>query len=191
MGGSRAAALLVTAATLAGCIDASPCPTPLEPCGGVCFDLRADRLHCGACSITCGAGLVCSAAQCVPDANAACPVRAGGAFVTLDVCGQAVKGWFTAEEFVARAEALAASPASPGPDYASFDLRNGADCDGQWTWHVDPASASFQPVPVAADCDACPAEVEDKKAFWIDTIRRWCPSPDAPHDARVLLVERR
>ena len=43
------------------------CPTGQTACGGACFDLTSDPLHCGACNVTCNAGASCTGGSC------ACP----------------------------------------------------------------------------------------------------------------------
>jgi hypothetical protein len=63
------------------------------------------------------------------------------------------------------------------------DLRPATDCDGQWSWHVDPATPGFADFTVEV-CDACPAYVE---AHLPDLVAiGWCP-----WTARVVAVERR
>jgi hypothetical protein len=182
------AALLV-----AGC-SGNPCTAPLERCGDVCDDLRSDGQNCGACGHVCGAGLACVSSACVPDAAAAvCSTRSGGAFVTLGVCGEVVKVWVSsasASTFIARAQALAADPASPGPRMPQFDLRDGTDCDAQWNWHVDAATAAWVAAPMTGVCSACPSAVEAAKPYWLVSVGSWCPDP-AVWGVRVLSVELR
>jgi hypothetical protein len=175
-----AAALAIVAA---GCADPQPCPTPLESCGGVCFDLESDRLHCGGCANVCTAGLACSGGRCVTDPAAACPVRIGGWIVTLGACGSTVKLWVSNAEFITRATALVATPGT-GASVPVLDLRAGTDCDGQWAWSAVPDTASFATAgPVTApSCDVCPEAVEALVA----SAGRWCPSA-----ATVLAVDPR
>ncbi|ACL64266.1 conserved hypothetical protein [Anaeromyxobacter dehalogenans 2CP-1] len=175
----------VIAAVLAasGCFDTEPCPAPLEACGGICYDLRTDRLHCGDCGNACGGGEVCLSGACVSDPNAACVSRSGGAFVTLGVCGDTVKAWIVAPDFISRAEALVADPSSPGASVPTFDLRDGSDCDAQWSWSPSPATARFADA-AAASCSACPSSVQADPAGWIAQVGVWCPP------ARVLAVHR-
>jgi hypothetical protein len=66
----------------------------------------------------------------------------------------------------------------------SFDLVDGGGCDGQWTWHVDPVTPVFYDVTVAF-CDGCPSFIEVDKAYWIGTVKRFCPV-----SARVEAVSR-
>lgn len=43
---------------------ARPCTPPEHPCNGVCVDLTADPMNCGACGVTCGAGRYCVGGTC-------------------------------------------------------------------------------------------------------------------------------
>jgi hypothetical protein len=181
------AALLV-----AGC-SGNPCNSPLEQCGNLCLDLHSDGRNCGACGHVCGAGLACVSSACVPDTAAAvCSTRTGGAFVTLGVCGEVVKVWISsayASTFITRAQALAADPASPGLRMPQFDLRDGTDCDGQWNWHVEAATAAWVAAPSTV-CSACPSVVEAAEPYWVFSVGSWCPDP-AVQGVHVLSVELR
>lgn len=181
------AALAAAVAGAAGCIDGQPCPNPLEACDGVCRDLRSDERNCGFCGNVCEGDLACRAGACVAAPGVACPLRTGGAFVTLAACApaQVVKLWSTSGTFVARAEQLAADPASPGPSVPVLPLVNGSDCDGQWSWNPVPALTAFAAAGEAA-CDVCPAALEADRASFVASVGRWCPS-----SARVVAVERR
>jgi hypothetical protein len=181
---SRPAALALALA--AGCIDAEPCPQPLVACSGVCVDIRSDRLHCGRCGQACGAGLACRAAECVPSPDAACAIRTGGGFVTLEACGQVVKQWVTADPFLLRAEALVADPLSAGARIPVLRLLDGSDCDAQWSWRGDPLQVRFDVARPPVDCDACPRDVETQRSYYVGTVGQWCPTT-----ARVLAVDRR
>jgi hypothetical protein len=167
----------------AACTDPEPCPMPLEECAGQCVDVRSDRRHCGGCGADCGAGLVCRASSCSPDPGTPCHLRSGGAFVTLGHCGQAVKLWIRDAAFVAAAQA-------PDPAFvASVAVAEGADCDAQWTWHVDALDAAFVPaasVDPAAACTVCPATIQADVASYVASPRTWCPI-----GASVLAVDAR
>jgi hypothetical protein len=67
--------------------------------------------------------------------------------------------------------------------YPVLDVRAGTDCDGQWTWHVDPGTARFL-ATLPAGCGGSPGELEAAGASRIGDP--WCPDP-----ALFLLVERR
>jgi hypothetical protein len=170
---------------LVGCTDAQPCPSPLEVCGGVCVDLSSDPRHCGGCGASCAAGRSCQASTCSDSIGVSCAVRSGGAFVVLAKCAQTVKLWTTSAAFIDRAEALRDDPASPGNGVPVLELLEGADCDGQWTWHADPQLMRFDSVKPPEDCDACPALVEAEKAYRVTTVGVWCPL-----SSRVLAVDR-
>ncbi|HUL60647.1 MAG TPA: hypothetical protein VLU43_15310 [Anaeromyxobacteraceae bacterium] len=189
--GLRLAALAAGALAAAGCAQVDPCSSPLRSCSGQCIDVATSALDCGACGHACTAGRVCVAGTCVTSPNAPCTQRAGGAFVTLGAippCATAtVKVWATNPAFVARAAALAADPASAGPDVPLFDLVAGADCDAQWTWHEDAATATFQDA-ASGVCDACPDDIQQDATRWITMVGHWCPSASR---VRVLLVDPR
>ena len=68
-------ALLVAVAG-SGCTStAVTCPEGQTPCGGTCFDLASDALHCGACNVSCDIGATCVGGTC------SCPAS------LPDVCG--------------------------------------------------------------------------------------------------------
>lgn len=177
------AALLGAPALLAGCASAEPCPRPLQECGGTCIDVASDVDHCGGCGRACTTGLACVVGQCVPDPGASCAARRGGAFVTLEVCGASVKLWSASAAFTDQAEAMWSGAAAARVPV--LDLRPGADCDDQWSFHADPATPSFADAPGPA-CDACPATVQGNLTSWLASVGQWCPGA-----ARVVAVDRR
>lgn len=176
-------ALLGGLALLAGCASGEPCPRPLQECGGSCVDVASNVDHCGGCGNACVAGHHCAAGQCVPDTSASCATRAGGAFVTFEVCGSSVKAWASSAAFVDQAARILAGT-SPA-EAPVLELLSGADCDDQWSFHADPATPTFTASPAAA-CDACPSAVQANLTYWLTTVRRWCPSA-----AAVIAVDRR
>jgi hypothetical protein len=181
MGRLPAVALLAGAIA---CSKAGPCPRPLEVCDEACVDFRSDSRHCGGCGRACGAGLSCSEGACGASASGACAARGGGAFVTLEKCGQVVKLWITNEVFVTSADALRQGDSSVGVPV--FELFAGTDCDPQWTWYVNGATASFLSSPPIGTCDVCPALLERDVSYYVQDVELWCPS--AP---RVVAVDRR
>lgn len=179
---------LALAAAVAGCTEAQPCPEPLEVCDGVCVDTLSDVEHCGACASRCAPGRVCLGGACLTDVQVPCVARTGGAWVTLETCGQAVKLWVDASAdggtFVSRAEDLVLTGPPP---YPVFDVTEGTDCDAQWTWHVEPTTARLDTAASLPGCAACPGDVEGSKASWVG--HEWCPGSGG--DAvRFLVVER-
>ena len=171
---------LAAAAALVGCTESQPCPRPLDVCDGVCVDTRQDVDYCGNCQTSCLPGQVCLDGGCLESTLAPCDERAGGAYVLLATCGQSVKAWAADPVFIETAEArVGLGPAAP---YPVLDVRDGTDCDGQWTWHADPATVRFEAAPVG--CAICPGDIEANKADWIGGV--WCPDP-----VEFLLVERR
>jgi hypothetical protein len=173
-------------AALAACTTPQPCPKPLEECAGMCVDVQSDRGNCGACDHACGAGLSCLAGACVDDPSAPCQSRFGGAFVTLGVCGSAVKLWVERQDFIAEAEGLVGQPVAPR--IPSIEVVSGADCDAQWTWHGSDLAASFVSTKPAleagADCSVCPSSIEADVSNYLLAVKLWCPT-----DARVLAVD--
>jgi len=168
---------------LASCGDAEPCARPLQECGGLCVDIASDVRHCGACGVACG-GQTCAGGRCAADPGVSCTTRAGGAFVTFEVCGDAVKTWVVSGAFVDEAAAILGGAPRRVP---TFGLASGADCDDQWSYHPVPATAAFIDVAaVEAACDACPAVVQGELSRWLGEVGRWCPS-----SARVVAVDRR
>ncbi|MBK8693293.1 MAG: hypothetical protein IPN17_13580 [Deltaproteobacteria bacterium] len=53
---------------LSACADAGE-----TNCGGACFDLRTNSLHCGNCATACTAGLPCRLGVCLPAPDAGTP----------------------------------------------------------------------------------------------------------------------
>lgn len=170
-------------AGLAACSEADPCPTPLEVCDGGCVDLRSDPRHCGSCDRACAAGLSCSGGECGTSVGSACSARGGGAFVTVEKCGESVKLWITSEAFVARAEAL--GQGGPVEGFLQLDLLAGSDCDPKWTWHANGATASFVSAPQIGECDVCPSVIERLVSYYVLDVTMWCPS-----SATVVAVDR-
>ncbi|MGC3997629.1 MAG: hypothetical protein QM767_09105 [Anaeromyxobacter sp.] len=181
---SRVLALLALL-PLASCFEAQPCPSPLEACGGVCYDLASEPLHCGSCGRSCAAGNACFNGSCIPNPEAACRSRTGGAFITLVSCGQSMKLWAIDQAFIARAQELAADPASPGASVPDLRLLFGPDCDDQWSWRASFVGPAFVPVG-SPTCDRCPSAIELEAALYVQDVGEWCPS-----SARVAAVDLR
>jgi hypothetical protein len=178
-------ALAVALLSAAACTAPQPCPEPLQECEGQCVALDSDRRFCGSCVVACALGQVCSSGACTGgEPLAPCPERVGGAFVTLGHCGTAVKAWIRADAFVDAA--ITRIGAAPDPAFVpSLAVDARADCDAQWSWHVDPDSAATT-ASVDAGCTRCPAEIEPVVRGGAPTTRRWCPV-----DAAVLAVDDR
>jgi hypothetical protein len=181
----RALALALLAA--AACTAPQPCPTPLEECEGQCVDVRSDRRYCGGCGVRCPAGEVCSGGACTADVLAPCPLRTGGAFVTLGHCGTTVKLWLRADAFIDEAIAWLGVP---DPAFVpSLAVLARSDCDAQWSWHVDPAAAGTTDAAAIdpdSGCTRCPGEIQPADPRGAPTARAWCPL-----DAQVLAVDDR
>jgi hypothetical protein len=184
----RAASAAALLALAAACGTPQPCPTPLEQCGGQCVDVASDRLNCGGCGTICAPGNVCVQGGCTgADPLLPCGQRTGGAFVTLGVCGAAVKIWAREEGFVGAAEQRLGAP---DPDSVpSLAVAAGTDCDAQWSWHVAATGASFvveDAIDPGLACSVCPGAIQADVAAGNPARRTWCPA-----SATVLAVDRR
>ena len=182
----RHAALALAAALSAACTSSQPCPNLLQECSGQCVDVLSDQANCGRCGNACAAGQGCVSGVCGGEATVACRLRTGGAFVTLGACGAAVKLWITSPEFVAASEAAVGGPA---PGVPVLTLRGGIDCDAQWSWFANPATATYATTAPTGACDVCPTLIEASPTF-VASIGQWCPSGVAK-DVKVLAVDRR
>jgi hypothetical protein len=114
---------------------------------------------------------------------ALCAERRGGALVSFAVCDESLTVWSSAPAFIDQALALLESGGQLIPVFEI--LRDGSDCDGQWTWHVDPAAMSFAELAIEL-CDGCPSHIEDDKPYWLGTVGQYCP-----WTARVVAVDDR
>ncbi len=126
---------------------------------------------------------MCLGGRCSDDPRAPCPLRTGGAFVTLGHCGTAVKTWVQSSELIAWAE----SRVGLGPDPAfvpSLAVLPRPDCDAQWSWHVDATTAALATFDPAEACTSCPQEIQPADPNGAPRALRWCPA-----DARVLAVD--
>jgi hypothetical protein len=99
-----------------------------------------------------------------------------GALVTFEMCTAADGGpqqltVFTREDFALEAERLADAGTTRVP---VLDLRAGTGVDRQWSWHADPDTAEFADAAIEI-CDGCPADIEADTAYWLGTVRRFCP----------------
>jgi hypothetical protein len=168
---------------LAGCTAPQPCPSPLHECDGQCVDIESDRRHCGGCGVACATGKACIARACISDPGGPCPLRTGGAFVTLGQCGTAVKTWVQSDEVIDWA--IGRVGQVPDPAFVpSLAVLAKPDCDAQWSWHVDATRATLAPFDPAEACTSCPQEIQPADPNGMPRTARWCPA-----DARVLAVD--
>jgi hypothetical protein len=114
---------------------------------------------------------------------ALCAERSGGALITFAMCDETLIVWSTAPAFIDQALALLAAGEQLIPSFES--LRDGTDCDAQWSWHVDPVAMSFAELAIEL-CDGCPSHIEDDKDYWLGTVGQYCP-----WSARVVAVDDR
>jgi hypothetical protein len=105
-------------------------------------------------------------------APADCSVRTGGALITFNKGSESWTVWSTNEKF--NSEAMLAALKGTAVQPVFHDVIDGVDCDGQFTWHVDPESTGLD-ADYEASCDALPSEVEAKKADFLK-MNKWCPS---------------
>lgn len=56
--------VLTALSVFVGCKSPDPCKGDAVVCADSCADLASDNLHCGACDVACGAGMVCSLGAC-------------------------------------------------------------------------------------------------------------------------------
>jgi hypothetical protein len=77
----------------------------------------------------------------------------------------------TNPDFIGEAEQALASGKTRVP---IFDLLDGTGADPQWTWQVNPSTPTFADATVEL-CDGCPADVEANKAYWLSSVKRFCP----------------
>jgi hypothetical protein len=114
-------------------------------------------------------------ADTVPPDGAAgggpCTARTGGALVTIRACGQSFSVWITNPAFID--EAIGRKGAGRGR-IPVLTLRDGGDCDAQWSWHVAPEQASFADFTIEL-CDGCPAFVESQSEYWLTKVKSYCP----------------
>lgn len=93
--------------------------------------------------------------------------------------GHRLRVWTTSAAFFRQARDRLGRPQV---DFPVFDLVDGVGCDRQWSWTVDPATPTFAEASTEV-CDGLPSDVEADKAYWLSTVRRFCP-----WSARVLEV---
>lgn len=104
-------------------------------------------------------------------APADCASRRGGALVTLNICEQHLRIWVTNAAFIAEAKRL---QAAGGARIACFpEVKEGRDCDEQWTWHADPMGAFWTDFELETYF-ACPAAVEEDKLDWVEQYGQFC-----------------
>ena len=100
-----------------------------------------------------------------------------GALVTFEMCEapdggpQRLTVFSTREGFIVEAERLADAGTTRVP---VLDLRAGTTVDAQWSWHADPDTTDFADAAIEI-CDGCPADIEADTAYWLGTVRRFCP----------------
>jgi len=103
------------------------------------------------------------------------PELPGGVLATFEVSGDTFHVWATNQEAIDQLLALEAGesqasipngPLLPGPGRA--------DHNDPWSWHLDPEAVQMAELTVEV-CDGRPSMVEENRAYWMDTVGRFCP----------------
>lgn len=106
------------------------------------------------------------------DTSATCSKRTGGAEIAIKVNDQTFRFWSVNAAFIDKAIAFRDTKK---PATIMFKhIIDGADCDVQWTFHVDPAEMDW-PHFTTEVCDGRPSDIEGDKKHWINDVKRWCP----------------
>jgi hypothetical protein len=105
-----------------------------------------------------------------------CAARKGGAMVTIetaDTASERVTTWVSAADatFIDEAKRLVAAGEKRVP---TFKVLDGTDCDGRWSFHLDPVDAAFADFTIEV-CDALPSYLQQNKSEWLAKDLRWCP----------------
>jgi len=101
-----------------------------------------------------------------------CADRTGGALITFGIVNESLTVWITDPVFIDRALELLATGTRQVPIFGT--LLDGRACDPQWTWQVDPADVVFADAAIEL-CDGLPSHIEADKAYWLGTVRSYCP----------------
>ncbi len=101
-----------------------------------------------------------------------CSARTGGAMITFGIQSESLTVWVTNGTFIDRAKQLLTTGGHQIPIFGT--LLDGAACDPQWTWHVDPQNVSFADAAIEL-CDGLPSYIEANKAYWLGTVGSYCP----------------
>jgi hypothetical protein len=111
--------------------------------------------------------------------NMLCATRTGGALIDMTIAGESLRLWFTNMAFI---NEMAQNVGREAPRQPILDLVEGRDCDPQYTWHANPATARFATAQMDI-CAAWPSVVEQNKDLWVNSD--WCPE-----EVHVVAVRR-
>lgn len=108
----------------------------------------------------------------------------GGALIVWAVGNEEFSTWITSSDFIDSAIAQHSGTA-PRKVPVFGKLLDGTDCNGSWTWHVDPENVSFADKTIEL-CDGRPSHIEGDKPTWLTNIKQYCP-----WIARIVSIEDR
>ena len=101
-----------------------------------------------------------------------CETRRGGAFITFNICDESLTVWIENNDFIDTA--IDIYNGNTRMMIPVFMLREGTDCDPQWSWHVDPQEAFWAEVTIEL-CDGRPSYIEQDLDYWLNTVKEYCP----------------
>ncbi len=104
--------------------------------------------------------------------SSTCANRTGGAEIEIKVNDQTFRFWSVNSAFIEKAIAL--RDAKKSATIMFKQIVDGADCDPQWTFHINPAEMDW-PHFTTEVCDGRPSDIEGDKKHWINDVKRWCP----------------
>jgi len=170
-GGYASACTLRRGLTQPQFVDGRPDP----PAGSAYYYLARGENACGPGSFGGGTSetdALVAALDAAPPPLCTCAARPGGALVTFRIGRESMTVWVTNGDFIDRA---LRSVRTGRPLIPVFNrLLDGADCDAQWSWHVDPQDVMFASDATGA-CDGLPSFVEGNKPHWLETVGAFCP----------------
>ncbi len=101
-----------------------------------------------------------------------CSTLTGGAMIRFQIVHDSLTVWITNGAFIDKAKQFLATGTRQLPVFGT--LLDGPACDPQWTWHVDPQDVLFADGAIEL-CDGLPSYIEANKAYWLGTVKSYCP----------------
>lgn len=99
--------------------------------------------------------------------------RKGGALYEFRACGQPFRVWMIDPAVIAEAERMLRGTEPQRIITGELRCGNG-NFNGPWHWHLDAGSIAFAEVTIEL-CDGCPDFVDAELAYWLETVKRYCP----------------